>query len=215
MKKIIISLAAICIFLLPVLAARTQEELSASDKAKNSGDMVDAMRQTLSNLLKMVEETQKEEDTIKLDCLNKKYDSAKGYLDIAEKANMLVQESLVKNDKIVLGNEYQKVSLAQNSIDAQMAEANKCGGQEVTDDNEIQVTVTEPTNVIAGDNPAFVNTPTVEGQPENEDPNASDAFDTKTIAAGEEGGGMKSPNTNPQPFPPPLAEGLPESSPKQ
>jgi len=100
-----------------------------AEKVKHSSESLGRMRQSLKDVLKMLEEARNTKDILKLNCVNEKLTQIKGLLRISEQADVSLQESLAKSDSRVALQELTKVGIASEKVEDLEAQARQCLGQ--------------------------------------------------------------------------------------
>jgi len=116
-----------------------------AEKVKHSTEALGRMRQSLKDVLKMLEEARNTKDILKLNCVNEKLTQIKGLLRISEQADVSLQESLAKSDSTVALQELTKVGIASEKVEDLTAQARQCLGQlAYRSDENMVVEVDEP-----------------------------------------------------------------------
>jgi hypothetical protein len=95
---------------------------------KKAGEHVSRVKAALKQVLGRVEEARNEKDIVKLNCVNEKLAQIKQILNVAEGAEVALQEAIAKKDA---GSdaEYSKIAIARGKADQLRAEAEECIGQ--------------------------------------------------------------------------------------
>ncbi len=95
---------------------------------KKASDHVSKVKAALKQTLARVEEARNEKDIVKLNCVNEKLAQIKQILNVAEGAEVALQEAVAKSDP---GSdaEYSKIAIARGKADQLRAEAEECIGQ--------------------------------------------------------------------------------------
>jgi hypothetical protein len=86
------------------------------------------MREHLKVVLGKLEEARNQKDVIRLNCVNEKLTHIKGFIRIAEQADVAMQEAHAKNDETEAIHEFTKVVIAGQRVAQKRAEAEACGG---------------------------------------------------------------------------------------
>jgi hypothetical protein len=116
-----------------------------AEKVKHSSESLGRMRQSLKDVLKMLEDARNTKDILKLNCVNEKLTQIKGLLRISEQADVSLQESLAKSDSKVALQELTKVGIASEKVQDLEAQARQCLGQlAYRSDENMVVEVDEP-----------------------------------------------------------------------
>jgi hypothetical protein len=95
---------------------------------KKASDHVSRVKSALKQVLTRVEEARNEKDIVKLNCVNEKLAQIKQILNVAEGAEVALQEAVAKSDPGA-DSEYSKIAIARGKADQLRAEAEECIGQ--------------------------------------------------------------------------------------
>jgi hypothetical protein len=95
---------------------------------KKASDHVSRVKAALKQTLSRVEEARNEKDIVKLNCVNEKLAQIKQILNVAEGAEVALQEAVAKSDPGA-DAEYSKIAIARGKADQLRAEAEECIGQ--------------------------------------------------------------------------------------
>jgi hypothetical protein len=95
---------------------------------KKATDHVSRVKSALKQVLTRVEEARNEKDIVKLNCVNEKLAQIKQILNVAEGAEIALQEAVAKGDAGA-DAEYSKIAIARGKADQLRAEAEECIGQ--------------------------------------------------------------------------------------
>lgn len=95
---------------------------------KKASDHVSKVKAALKQTLARVEEARNEKDIVKLNCVNEKLAQIKQILNVAEGAEVALQEAVAKSDPGA-DAEYSKIAIARGKADQLRAEAEECIGQ--------------------------------------------------------------------------------------
>jgi len=95
---------------------------------KKASDHVSRVKGALKQVLTRVEEARNEKDIVKLNCVNEKLAQIKQILNVAEGAEIALQEAVAKGDAGA-DAEYSKIAIARGKADQLRAEAEECIGQ--------------------------------------------------------------------------------------
>ena len=109
---------------------------------------IDAMRQRLKEVLKILANARQEKDVVKLNCVNEKVTQVKGLVRVSEQSSINLQEDVAKQEIDDARHEYLKIAIAREKVQQLRAEAEQCIGQLafVVDQNTV-VKVTVPENL--------------------------------------------------------------------
>ncbi len=137
------------------------EKLSDGEKEARSAAEVQKMREVLKVVLGMLEQARNLKDVIRLNCVNEKLTQIKGFIRIAEQADVALQENVAKKEELGANHEFTKIEIAAQRVAQIRAEAEACGGTEVyggVTGTEATVATTEPadlpSNTVAAAAPA-------------------------------------------------------------
>jgi hypothetical protein len=95
---------------------------------KKATEHVNRVKGALKQVLSRVEEARNEKDIVKLNCVNEKLAQIKQILNVAEGAEIALQEAIAKGDDGA-NAEYSKIAIARGKADQLRAESEECIGQ--------------------------------------------------------------------------------------
>jgi hypothetical protein len=95
---------------------------------KKASEHVSRVKGALKQVLSRVEEARNEKDIVKLNCVNEKLAQIKQILNVAEGAEIALQEAIAKRDAGA-DAEYSKIAIARGKADQLRAESEECIGQ--------------------------------------------------------------------------------------
>jgi hypothetical protein len=95
---------------------------------KKASDHVSRVKGAMKQVLGRVEEARNEKDIVKLNCVNEKLAQIKQILNVAEGAEIALQEAVAKGDAGA-DAEYSKIAIARGKADQLGTEAAECIGQ--------------------------------------------------------------------------------------
>ncbi|MGB8932562.1 MAG: hypothetical protein WCC48_15065 [Anaeromyxobacteraceae bacterium] len=95
---------------------------------KKATDHVSRVKGAMKQVLGRVEEARNEKDIVKLNCVNEKLAQIKQILNVAEGAEIALQEAVAKGDAGA-DAEYSKIAIARGKADQLRTEAEECIGQ--------------------------------------------------------------------------------------
>jgi hypothetical protein len=95
---------------------------------KKASDHVSRVKGAMKQVLGRVEEARNEKDIVKLNCVNEKLAQIKQILNVAEGAEIALQEAVAKGDPGA-DAEYSKIAIARGKADQLGTEAAECIGQ--------------------------------------------------------------------------------------
>jgi hypothetical protein len=103
------------------------------------------MREVLKIILGKLEEARNAKDVVRLNCVNEKLTQIKGFIRIAEQADVALQEAVAKQEPASADHEFTKIEIAAQRVAQLRADAEACLGGEITGgSNATNVVVTEP-----------------------------------------------------------------------
>lgn len=89
------------------------------------------MMQTTQRLNQMVEESRRQKDVIRLNCLTDKVVQANANMNILDKALQSLQDAVGRNDQGAATHEYTRVTIVNQKVQILGAEAEGCVGEEL------------------------------------------------------------------------------------
>ncbi|HSM92460.1 MAG TPA: hypothetical protein VLT47_06180 [Anaeromyxobacteraceae bacterium] len=130
MKTLVAALAAL--FVISPAVAQTVGDVQIGGGnpflMKKATDHVARVKGTMKDVLARVEEARNEKDIVKLNCVNEKLAQIKQILNVAEGAEIALQEAVAKGDPGA-DAEYSKIAIARGKADQLKTEAEECIGQ--------------------------------------------------------------------------------------
>lgn len=151
MKTLVAALAALFVAA-PALAQQVGDiQIGGGNPflMKKASDHVSRVKGALKQTLARVEEARNEKDIVKLNCVNEKLAQIKQILNVAEGAEVALQEAVAKSDPGA-DAEYSKIAIARGKADQLRAEAEECIGQlAFVVDEKTSVEVQQPEDLPA------------------------------------------------------------------
>ena len=150
MKTLLAALSALLIAA-PALGQVGDIEIGGGNPflLKKAADHVSRTKAALKQVLSRVEEARNEKDIVKLNCVNEKLAQIKQILNVAEGAEMALQEAVAKSDPGA-DAEYSKIAIARGKADQLRTEAEECVGQlAFVVDEKTSVEVQQPEDLPA------------------------------------------------------------------
>lgn len=95
---------------------------------KKASDHVSRVKGAMKQVLSRVEEARNEKDIVKLNCVNEKLAQIKQILNVAEGAEVALQESVARSGAGA-DAEYSKIAIARGKAEQLRTEAEECIGQ--------------------------------------------------------------------------------------
>lgn len=162
-------LTAIAICLLSVGVATAQDDGAGTEQLMNEGDFslvnenlddlsndqmvsrasnkIKNMRQTLSRTNEMLDTVKDQErDVLKVNCINEKHATMKGFVKVSEQAYIGLEAAAKKGDRSEATHNYKLVSLGQQRVKGLSQEASLCTGEERRLAGKGEMDVVQPTN---------------------------------------------------------------------
>ncbi len=211
MKTLVAALAALFVAA-PAVGQVGEIEIGGGNPflMKKASDHVSKVKSALKQVLSRVEEARNEKDIVKLNCVNEKLAQIKQILNVAEGAEVALQEAVAKSDP---GSdaEYSKIAIARGKADQLRAEAEECIGQLafVVDEKtsvEVQQPEDLPTQVRVTGETQF----SLGEETQTQDQSSSTTFESSL--GGSTGGGSIGGAVAPPPPPPPVIRPPPASA---
>lgn len=131
------------------------EQVPDDAKVELAQEAVGRMRSILSAGLAHLADARKAKDVVKLNCVNDKLIAIKGLLRVSEQADVVLQESLTRNDSAAAAHEYEKIIIARYKAEKLLSEIETCVGELAvySGDTDIEIDVIEVSDkaVTSGD----------------------------------------------------------------
>jgi hypothetical protein len=112
------------------------------EKLDYAAESNDEMRTSVKAVNKMLEAARREQDVVKIQCLNNRLTSLRALLQVSEAAEARLQEALNDAESERAEHEYRKIAVARDKASQILAEAERCAGDAGAADGSTQVTVT-------------------------------------------------------------------------
>jgi hypothetical protein len=106
------------------------QAMSPEQRRAQSADALDRMRSTLSSLQTTLESKREEKDILMLNCISARVSAVKGFLKIAEQANITLQSGSTNPDNEL--HQLNMIFLADGKIQILKDEADACSGGDST-----------------------------------------------------------------------------------
>lgn len=130
--KTLLTAVAILVVAPPAFAQQVVGEIQIGGGnpflVKKAADHLSRVQGALKQVLSRVEEARNEKDIVKLNCVNEKLAQIKQILNVAEGADIALQEAVAKADAGA-DAEYSKIAIARGKADQLRSEAEECIGQ--------------------------------------------------------------------------------------
>jgi hypothetical protein len=133
-------IVAFCISLVLLPLVASAQESSASGQIEQSSqtspeekiqftDMALAeMRESVKQVAKMVEASEREKNMVAIQCLSRKLTTMRALLEVSESSGVSLKQALADGEYQTAEHEYRKIAVALNKVRQFRAEADACGG---------------------------------------------------------------------------------------
>jgi hypothetical protein len=111
---------------------RQQANLTPQEMITESDKSVDLMQRGLNRVLLLQEQARKQNDIIKLNCVNDKLVQIKAAINIGEQSRNDLREAIARNDEGARGHAFIKVTIATQKVQVLIQEAENCVGQDLS-----------------------------------------------------------------------------------
>jgi hypothetical protein len=135
-----------------------QANVSADDMTKQTPKLLHEMEDVLRRVVQIQKIAQKQNDVMKLNCVNDKLLRIKGYLNVADARKTEMAVHLDSNELDMARDAYGQIVVSADEVRALGAEAEQCIGQELVWVGPQQNSVeggNEPDDPTKGDEPGF------------------------------------------------------------
>jgi hypothetical protein len=137
------------------IAVKQRSTLSAQDMVKQGNDYFKSMNDTLKRITTLQDQSKRQKDIIRLNCVTDKLVQAKVNLTIGEQAMAALQENIARADEGGRTHEFTRLTIVNQKVSVLGAEAENCIGEDLSfvgatridvevDPNLPQVDATEP-----------------------------------------------------------------------
>jgi hypothetical protein len=123
--------------------AAPEEAISEGEMLKKSTELKKQGLEVVKFILELLNAARQEKDIQKVNCVNEKLTAAKALLLITERADIALQEHIVKKELASARHEYEKINIAKEKLKLLRSEAQACTGQ-LTYTGDTKVDVEEP-----------------------------------------------------------------------
>ncbi|MFH0902082.1 MAG: hypothetical protein V2A73_15740 [Pseudomonadota bacterium] len=120
-------------------AAMTPQQMLAQ-----ASEYTTKMQEFMKRVIQLQEVARRNKDVIKLNCVNDKLLQVKQLLNIAESANINLQEAIARNDEDTRHHEFGRITIAYQQATVIGTEAENCIGEDLTFLGPTTVTVEQP-----------------------------------------------------------------------
>lgn len=119
-------------------------ELTPKEMSFKADELIGLMREGLKEVIKVQKIARKQQDVIKLNCVNDKLLQVKQLLNIGEGANTNMQEAIAQGDETERYHQYGKITISQEQVKGLVEEAKNCIGEELIYIGPLDVDVDAP-----------------------------------------------------------------------
>jgi hypothetical protein len=121
------------------------KSLSNKEKLSRGADKIEQMRATLAQTNQLLETVRnKDGDIIKVNCVNEKLASMKGFVKVGEQSYTSLNAAVSAGDDGAANHHYTLISVAREKVRTLAGEAGLCTGEEMRFSGSAQVDVTTP-----------------------------------------------------------------------
>lgn len=121
------------------------EALSSEEKLKRGASKIEQMRATLGQTEQLLSSVRsKDGDIIKVNCINEKLASMKGFVKVAEQSYISLNDAAAGGDVGATKHHYTLISVAREKVRTLAGEAGLCTGEEVRFAGSAVIDVTTP-----------------------------------------------------------------------
>ena len=139
---------AICLTGLATSGGYLHAQVAAPQGAgQRAGEIIDGMMDAQRRVDELKEKAKREKDTIRLDCLNAKLLSIKGYLKVAETTRGDLNNGGSGTGSDEQSRYMKRLELAESRVTKAREEAEACVGEDATFGGGASVQVDEPDNI--------------------------------------------------------------------
>jgi len=108
-----------------------QAELSPQQMSDKADELIGGMRDSLKRLADLRALAKRQQDVIKLNCVNDKTLQVKQLLNIAENARTNLAEAVAQEDEAARYHEFGKIVISEQQVRVLSGEADACVGEEL------------------------------------------------------------------------------------
>jgi hypothetical protein len=141
------------------IAVKQRSTLSPDEMVKAGNDYFKNMGDTVKRISVLQEQSKRQKDIIRLNCVTDKLVQAKVNITIAEQARQALQESITKSDEGGRTHEFTRLTIVNQKVQVLGAEAENCIGEDLSfvgatridveiDPNLPQIDITQPPQPI-------------------------------------------------------------------
>jgi len=120
------------------------EELTPQQMIEKADELIKKMRDGLKEVIKIQRVARKQQDVIKLNCVNDKLLQVKQLLNISEGASTDMQEAIAQNDETERYHQFGKIEIGNEQVNGLVEEAKNCIGEELIYIGPLQIDVDAP-----------------------------------------------------------------------
>lgn len=114
------------------IAVKQRSQLSPQEMVKASNDYFKNMHETLKHIQSLQEQSKRQKDIIRLNCVTDKLVQSKVNITIAEQAMAALQESISRSDEGGRTHEFTRLTIVNQKVQVLGAEAENCIGEDLS-----------------------------------------------------------------------------------
>src|SRR5262249_22598562 len=133
------------------LTFRQQASLTPQEMLDQGQKDMNAMQTAFKRVTELQEQARKQNDIIKLNCVNDKVIQIKAAITIGEQSMIDLREAIARNDDGARIHAFTKVTIATQKVQILMQEAENCVGQDLSFVGETNVTTEIDPSIPQGD----------------------------------------------------------------
>ena len=126
------------------VAAEERVELTPDEMTFKADELIKAMRAGLKEVIKVQKVARKQQDVIKLNCVNDKLLQVKQLMNIAEASSTDMVEAIAQQDIESTQHQFSQITIASEKTDGLRSEAEGCIGEELIFLGPTEVVVDDP-----------------------------------------------------------------------
>jgi hypothetical protein len=133
------------------LSFKQQSNLTPQEMLEQSQKYMETMQNALKRIVELQELARKQNDVIKLNCVNDKLLQTKAAMNIAERTTTDLHEAIARNDDGARLHAFTKVTITTQKVQVLVTEAENCIGQDLSFVGETQVSTEIDPNIPQDD----------------------------------------------------------------
>jgi hypothetical protein len=152
------------------IAVKQRSSLTPQEMVKAGNDYFKNMNETLKRIASLQEQSKRQKDIIRLNCVTDKLVQSKVNITIAEQAMAALQESIARSDEGGRTHEFTRLTIVNQKVQVLGAEAENCIGEDLSFVGATRVDVEIDPNLPQTDVTAPGIPITIPERPENASP---------------------------------------------